>query len=159
MGTRIPILSLENVLIASIQVDLDDVSMRDFQQDLLDELVRRRSDGVIVDITAIDMVDSFMARTFNDMANAIHLLGAQLVIVGTRPSLAITLVQMGLSIPGAIPALDLDAGMEVIRELRELEEEGFVPDDGTGQDSTAADEPATDEPAMGAASTRWTAPA
>lgn len=114
-GVRIPILKIDDFLIASIQVSLDDSAVVRFQDDLLHEVARTGASGVVVDITAVDIVDSFMARSLNDTAVAVHLLGARVVIVGMRPELALTLVQMGLTIPSASTALDLERGLKLLR--------------------------------------------
>jgi len=116
MAVRIPILRIEEVLIASIQTALDDRSVSDFHTDLLEELSRTGARGVVIDVTAVDIVDSFMARSLNDIATAAHLLGAKPVIVGIQPPVAITLVEMGLTIPGATTALDLERGLKLVRE-------------------------------------------
>jgi len=128
---KIPILKIDALLIASIQIELDDISVVAFQHDLLAELARTGARGVVTDITAVDVVDSFMARSLNDIAVAVHLLGAQMVIVGMQPALAVTLVEMGLTIPNAWTALDLERGLKLLRSgrppawgrLREMTEE------------------------------------
>jgi rsbT antagonist protein RsbS len=112
---KIPILKIDDFLIASIQIELDDSSVVRFQNDLLSELVKTGTRGVVIDITAVDVVDSFMARSLNDIAVAVHLLGAQMVIVGMQPALAVTLVEMGLTIPNAWTALDLERGLKLLR--------------------------------------------
>jgi rsbT antagonist protein RsbS len=116
MADRIPILRIEDILIASIQTSLDDQTVVRFQMDLLEMLSETGAYGVVIDVTAVDVVDSFMARSLSDLATAARLLGAQPVIVGLQPPVAITLVEMGLTIPGAATALDLERGLRMIRE-------------------------------------------
>lgn len=115
MSIKIPILQIKNQLVASIQVALDDQSVIQFQDDLLTKIVETGASGVVVDITSVDVVDSFMARSINDTAMAVHLLGTEMVIVGMQPAVAITLVEMGLSIPNALTALNLERGLELLR--------------------------------------------
>lgn len=115
MSLKIPILRIEGCLIASIQVALDDHSVVMFQRDLLQRVADADVVGVVIDISAVDAVDSFMARSLNDMAVAVQLLGARSAVVGIRPDVAITLVQMGLTIPHAITALNLEEGLRVLR--------------------------------------------
>ena len=116
MDIKIPILKIDNVLIASIQSALDDRTIMQFQNDLLHKVVETGAVGVVVDITAVDVVDSFMARALNDVAIAVHLLGTRMAVVGMQPSVAITLVEMGLTIPNALTALNLDMGLKAMRE-------------------------------------------
>lgn len=113
---KIPILKVDGVLIASIQVALDDSSIMEFQEDLLQRVAEDAPAGVIIDITAVDLVDSFMARSLNDAAIGVHLLGAELTLVGIQPHVAITLVEMGLTIPNANTALNLDQGLRALRK-------------------------------------------
>lgn len=113
---KIPILKVDGVLIASIQVALDDSSILEFQEDLLQRVAEDAPAGVIIDITAVDLVDSFMARSLNDAAIGVHLLGAELTLVGIQPHVAITLVEMGLTIPNANTALNLDQGLRALRK-------------------------------------------
>jgi rsbT antagonist protein RsbS len=115
MATKIPILNIEHTLLASIQTDLDDVSVVAFQDDLLERISTTGATGVIVDVTAVEVVDSFMARSLNDTAVAVHLLGAQLVVVGMQPSVAITMVRMRLTAPDALTALNLEKGLKLLR--------------------------------------------
>jgi len=116
MAASIPILKVEEFLIASIQTSLDDRSVLQFQNDLLEKVAETGTRSVVVDITAVEVVDSFLARSLNDIAIAVHLLGTRMALVGMRPSVAITLVEMGLSIPNAITARNLDRGLKLMRE-------------------------------------------
>lgn len=128
----IPILKVQDCLIASIQVSLDDRAVFEFQNNLLKKLSEEQARGVVIDITAIDVVDSFMARALNDAAMAVQLLGARAAIVGIQPAVAITLVEMGLTIPSAITALNLEQALRLLSEVprptrQEREEGGAAP--------------------------------
>ncbi len=116
MAVKIPILKIENFLVASIQLDLDDRSVLQFQNDLLEKVSDTNAAGVVVDITAMDLIDSYIARSLNDIAIAVHLLGAHMVIVGMQPSVAMTLVRMGLTVPNAQMALNLEKGLILLRD-------------------------------------------
>jgi len=117
ISTQIPILRVAGVLIASIQQSLDDESVNAFQEALLQRVAEDGGRGVVIDITAVDVVDSFMARSLNDIAVAVGLLGSRLAIVGIQPAVAITLVRMGFGIPNAITALNLERGLELLGRL------------------------------------------
>lgn len=116
MAIKIPILTIENILIASVQVALDDRSVIEFQADLLKKVIATEARGVVVDVTAVDIVDSFMARSLNDIAVAAHLLGTRMAIVGMQPAVAVTLVEMGLTVPNALMALNLERGLELLKK-------------------------------------------
>ena len=114
---RIPILRLRNVLLTSLQVDLTDDDIVDFQDDLLKMVAEINADGAVIDITAMDVVDSFMARVLNDTATMVHLLGTDVVVSGMQPAVAITLIEMGRELIGVQTALDLDQGIEIVERL------------------------------------------
>ena len=114
---RIPILRLKNLLLTSIQMDLDDEDALQFQADLLDRTSASRAAGVVIDITALDVVDSFMARVLNDTANMVRLLGAETVICGMQPAVALTLTEMGRELVGVETALNLDQAVSRLDEL------------------------------------------
>ncbi len=114
---RIPILRLKGILLASIQVDLTDEDALGFQRDVLSRVNQTDAGGVVIDITALDVVDSFMARVLNDTAHMARLLGAQVVICGMRPAVALTLVEMGRELVDVETVLNLDQGMEKIEQL------------------------------------------
>jgi len=114
-STQIPILRVEGFLVASIQQSLDDTAVLAFEQSLLERVAAEGALGVVIDITAVDVVDSFLARSLNDIAVAVGLLGARVAVVGIQPAAAITLVKLGFTIPRAITALDLDKGLRVLR--------------------------------------------
>ena len=113
---RIPILKLRGVLLTSIQTDLDDDVALQFQDDLLNATHESSAVGVVIDITALDVVDSFMARVLNDTANMFLLLGAQTVICGMQPAVALTLTEMGRELVGVETALNLDQAVDRVHE-------------------------------------------
>ena len=114
---RIPILKLEDVLLVSIQVDMHDQLALSLQDDLTQKIVATRSRAVLIDISALEMVDSFMGRMLGNIASMSRILDAQTVVVGMRPAVAITLVELGLSLPGIRTALNVDAGLALLREV------------------------------------------
>jgi rsbT antagonist protein RsbS len=114
---RIPVLRLEDVLLTSIQVDITDQDALSFQDDLLRVLSETDAKGVIIDITALDVVDSFIARVINDTANMVRLLGAEIVISGMHPMVALTLIEMGRELIGVDTSLNLSQGLEKLNRL------------------------------------------
>jgi rsbT antagonist protein RsbS len=116
---RIPILKLENFLLVSIQVDMHDQLALTLQDDLTQKIVATRARAVLIDISALEMVDSFMGRMLGNIASMSRILDAQTVVVGMRPAVAITLVELGLSLPGIRTALNVDAGLALLRQAIE----------------------------------------
>lgn len=114
---KIPILRLGDVLLSSIQEDLTDRDALDFQGELLKEVTRTEAKGVVIDISAMDLVDTFLARALNDAATMVKLLGADVVLCGMQPAVSLTLVEMGRGLIGIEAALDLDQGVSRVREL------------------------------------------
>jgi len=114
---KIPILQLKGVLLTSIQVDLTDQAALEFQSDVLRAVSETGVEGLVIDITAMDVVDSFMARLINDTATMAHLLGTEVVVCGMQPSVALTLVEMGRGLIGVETALNLDHAMEKVQRL------------------------------------------
>ena len=114
---QIPILKTGDILITSIQIALTDRDAVQLQDDVLAEVARTEAKGLVIDITALDVVDSFMARVLNDTANMVQIMGTQTVIVGMRPAVAITLVQMGRGLVGVEAALNLENGLARLRQL------------------------------------------
>jgi rsbT antagonist protein RsbS len=112
---RVPILKLENFLLVSIQVDMHDQLALSLQDDLTQRIVATRARAVLIDISALEMVDSFMGRMLGNIAAMSRILDAQTVVVGMRPAVAITLVELGLSLPGIRTALNVDAGLALLR--------------------------------------------
>jgi rsbT antagonist protein RsbS len=120
---RIPILKLENFLLVSIQVDMHDQLALSLQDDLTQKIVATRARAVLIDISALEMVDSFMGRMLGNIASMSRILDAQTVVVGMRPAVAITLVELGLSLPGIRTAMNVDAGLALLREAVERPDE------------------------------------
>jgi rsbT antagonist protein RsbS len=103
-------------LLVTIQVDLDDRLALVLQDDLITRVVRDRARGVLIDISALDIVDSFIGRTLANIAAMSRILDAETVVVGMQPSVAITLVELGLSLPGIRTALNVDRAMDLLRD-------------------------------------------
>lgn len=120
---RIPILKIGRLLLVSIQVDMHDRMAITLQEDLTKRIVETRAHGVIIDISALEMVDSFIGRMLSNIAGMSKLLGADTVVAGMQPSVAITLVELGLSLRGVRTALSLERAMELLRSV-ELESDG-----------------------------------
>ena len=122
---KIPILKIKDKLIVSLQDDFTDTSAIQFQNDLLEKIYSTKIKGVLIDISVLDIVDSFLGKILSDTSKMIRLLGAELVIVGMRPSVAITLVELDLQINGVATALDIDQGIEkldILVKSSEIEE-------------------------------------
>jgi rsbT antagonist protein RsbS len=112
---RIPILKMNEFLLVSIQVDMHDRLAMTLQDDLTDRIVRDRARGVLIDISSLEIVDSFIGRMIGNIAAMSRVLDAETVVVGMRPAVAITLVELGLSLPGVRTSLNIDKGMELLR--------------------------------------------
>jgi rsbT antagonist protein RsbS len=108
---EVPILKLGGYLIATIQSALSDEDLLKLRRGLVERVVESRSGGVIIDLTALDVLDSFASRTIREMAHMIRLRGAETVIVGIQPEVAFAMVQLGLSLQGVSAALDLEEGL------------------------------------------------
>lgn len=113
---RIPILKLRDTLLASIQWELDDQTALQFQEDLLRKIHETGARGVVIDITSIDFIDSFIAKVIGDVIQMSKLLGSQVVITGIQPAVAITLVELGVTLDNVLTALDLEKGLEKLRQ-------------------------------------------
>ncbi len=111
MAIRIPILKLGAVLIASLQADMTDEDAQVFQGQLVQRVVAVEAGGVLLDISAMEVVDSFMARVINDTAAACRMLGAEVVVSGVQPAVAITLVEMGRGLIGVGTTFNLEQGL------------------------------------------------
>jgi rsbT antagonist protein RsbS len=113
---RVPILKQGDYLIASIQSALTDQDLMQLRDDLADQAGRFRSRGIIVDVTALDVMDSFARRTLRSLAYILRLRGAQTAIVGIQPEVAFTMVQLGLALGEVQTALDLEEGLILLRQ-------------------------------------------
>ena len=116
---RIPILKIVRLLLVSIQVDMHDQLALALQDDLTEKIVKTGARGVLIDISALDMVDSFIGRMLANIAGMARILDARTVVVGMQPSVAITLVELGLSLKGVQTALNVEKGMELLRQSAE----------------------------------------
>ena len=118
---RIPILQLGEFLLVTIQVDMHDQLALTLQDDLTNRISAEGSGGVLIDISSLDVVDSFIGRMLGNIAAMSRVLDAETVVVGMRPAVAITLVELGLSMTGVRTALDVERGMALIRRATEAE--------------------------------------
>ena len=112
---RIPILKMGKFLLVTIQVDMHDRLAMTLQDDLTAMISKISARGVLIDISALEMVDSFIGRVIGNIASMSRILDAQTVVVGMRPAVAITLVELGLSLPGVRTALNVEKGMDLLR--------------------------------------------
>jgi len=110
----IPILKIGSALLVTIQVDMHDQLATRLQDDLTEKIVHHRARGVLIDISALEIVDSFIGRMLANIANVSRLLDADTVVVGMRPEVAITLVELGLGLPGVKTALNAERGLALI---------------------------------------------
>jgi rsbT antagonist protein RsbS len=133
---RIPILRMGKYLLVTIQVDMHDRLAMQLQEDLTARIAAVQARGVLIDISALDMVDSFIGRMLSDIAGMSRILDAQTVVVGMQPAVAITLVELGLSLQGVRTALDVERGMKLLEEsLRTTSGDHPDEDDGPGGES------------------------
>jgi rsbT antagonist protein RsbS len=122
---RIPILKVGPFLLVTIQVDMHDRLALTLQDDLTDRIVQTRAKGVLIDISGLDMVDSFIGRMLGNIAGMARILDAETVVIGMQPSVAITLVELGMSLTGIRTALNVGKGMELLRASLEESTETF----------------------------------
>jgi len=121
---RIPILKMGRYLLVTIQVDMHDRLAMALQDDLMEQIRRHHAEGVLIDISALDLVDSFIGRMLGNIAAMARILDADTVVTGMRPAVAITLVELGLSLTGVRTALNVERGMELLETAREERETG-----------------------------------
>jgi rsbT antagonist protein RsbS len=119
---RIPILRIGDILLVSIQVDLQDRIALNLQEDLSQRIVDTSAAGVLIDISALEVVDSFVGRMLSTIAAVSRVLDAETVVVGMQPAVAITLVELGLTLTGVRTALDVDRGLALLRAALEPED-------------------------------------
>jgi rsbT antagonist protein RsbS len=127
---HIPILRMGDFLLITVQVDMHDRLALQLQDDLTSRIVAHGSRGVLIDISALDVVDSFIGRMLGNIASISRVLDAQTVVVGMRPAVAITLVELGLSLPGIRTALNVERGMAILREQMALIQFDVVEEEG-----------------------------
>jgi rsbT antagonist protein RsbS len=123
---QIPILKIGDCLLVSIQVDMHDRLAMSLQDDLTTKIVATRARGVMIDISSLEIVDSFIGRMLNNIAAMSRVLDAVTVVVGMRPAVAITLVELGLALSGVRTALNVDRGLALIRQMIDEGEEAAV---------------------------------
>ncbi|WP_295980799.1 STAS domain-containing protein [uncultured Variovorax sp.] len=115
---RIPILRMGDTLLVTIQVDMQDQTALALQDDLANRIAATGASGVMIDISALEIVDSFVGRMLASISGIARILSATTVVVGMQPAVAITLVELGLSLEGVRTALDVERGMELLRRAR-----------------------------------------
>lgn len=113
---RIPILQMGEFLLVTIQVDMHDQLALTLQDDLSERISRTSARGVLIDISALDMLDSFIGRMISTISGLSKIMDAETMLVGMQPAVAITLVELGLTLPGVSTALNVERGMKVLRE-------------------------------------------
>ena len=124
---RIPILRMGELLLVTIQIDMHDQLALKLQDDLTSAIQKYATKGVLIDISTLEMVDSFIGRMVADISGMGRILGAETMLVGMQPAVAITLVELGLSLPGVATALNVERGMALLR--RKIDADGT--DDAT----------------------------
>ncbi|MCU9615165.1 STAS domain-containing protein [Caldibacillus lycopersici] len=112
---KIPILKLHDCLLISIQWELDDETALQFQEDLLNKIYQTNARGVVIDLTSVDIIDSFIAKVLGDVVHMSKLMGAQVVLTGIQPAVAITLIELGIKLNDVHTALDLEKGLKKIK--------------------------------------------
>jgi rsbT antagonist protein RsbS len=133
---RIPILKMGEFLLVTIQVDMHDRLVMQLQDDLTERITQHASRGVLIDISALEMVDSFMGRMIANIAAMARILDAQTVVTGMQPAVAITLVELGLTLAGVRTALNVERGMALLRRVLD---EDLAPLDSMAGDMDAGD--------------------
>jgi rsbT antagonist protein RsbS len=113
---KVPILKVGEVLVVSIQSDIDDRTVIELQERILDMIDRTNARAVLIDISLLEMVDSFTGRMLSDIASMTSIMDAETVVVGMQPAVAITLVELGLELKGVSTALDVDDGLRILKE-------------------------------------------
>ncbi len=119
---RIPVLQMGEFLLVTIQIDMHDQLALTLQEDLTSKIEKTGAKGVLIDISALEMVDSFIGRMIANISGMARILDAHTVVVGMQPAVAITLVELGLSLPGVKTALNVERGMHYLREKMDIRE-------------------------------------
>ncbi len=113
----IPVLKLFDYLIVTIQIDMDDLTANLFRNDILKQIEKTNAKGVLIDISVIDLVDSYLGRVLGDTARMAKLMDCEVVLVGMQPAVALTLVELGLSLESVHTCLNLEAGLKLLNRL------------------------------------------
>lgn len=113
---RIPILKLHNYLLISIQTEMDDQTAIQFQEDLLNKIHQTGSSGVVIDLTSVEIIDSFIAKVLGDVVTMSDLMGAKVVLTGIQPAVAMTLIDLGIHLKDVSTALDLEQGLAKLHQ-------------------------------------------
>jgi rsbT antagonist protein RsbS len=129
---RIPILKMGDCLLVTIQVDMHDQLAVSLQEDLTDQIAKHAARGVLIDISSLEIVDSFIGRMLANIAAMSRVLDAQTVLTGMQPAVAITLVELGMTLPGIKTALNVERGMELLQ--------GYIQKDHELQESDGSEE-------------------
>ncbi|WP_058187041.1 STAS domain-containing protein [Terracidiphilus gabretensis] len=129
---RIPILKMGDCLLVTIQVDMHDQLAVSLQEDLTDQIAKHAARGVLIDISSLEIVDSFIGRMLANIAAMSRVLDAQTVLTGMQPAVAITLVELGMTLPGIRTALNVERGMELLR--------GYIQKDDELQENDGSEE-------------------
>ncbi|MBA4150892.1 MAG: STAS domain-containing protein [Verrucomicrobia bacterium] len=118
---RIPILRMGDLLLVTIQVDMHDRLAMTLQDDLTRDIIRFNAHAVLIDISSLEMIDSFIGRMLSNISSMSSVLAAKTVVVGMQPSVAMTLVELGMSMPGVQTALNIEGGMALLRDSMDPE--------------------------------------
>jgi rsbT antagonist protein RsbS len=135
---RIPILKMGSYLLVTIQIDMHDRVAIALQEDLTNRIVTSQAKGVMIDISGLEIVDSFVGRMLGNIASMSRILDAETVVVGMRPAVAITLVELGLSLPGVRTALNVEKGMALIQQLNQ-QNNGALDTNGSSSNGNHSD--------------------
>ncbi|KAA0544570.1 STAS domain-containing protein [Bacillus sp. BGMRC 2118] len=113
---RIPILKLKQYLLVTIQWELDDQTAMQFQEDILNKIHETEAKGIVIDLTSVEIIDSYIAKVIGDVVSMSNLMGAKVVLTGIQPAVAITLVDLGIHLDDVATALDLEKGLEKLQQ-------------------------------------------
>ncbi len=128
---KVPILKVGDVLLVSIQSDIDDRTVVELQQRVLSQIETTNARAVLIDISLLEMVDSFTGRMLSDIASMASIMDAETVVVGIQPAVAITLVELGLELKGVSTALDVDDGLRILKDrIKERQRRRVLGTDG-----------------------------